>query len=122
MAVAEQLAAQISVAALGAQGVGPLDRVTPSEVSQPARQQVRIKWKDGKESLYQSFDLRANCHCATCVDEMTGKRILQLDSIPKDVWPVAISPVGRYGLHIQWSDGHSTGIYTFERLRQLSGN
>jgi DUF971 family protein len=24
--------------------------------------------------------------------------------------------VGAYGLRVQWSDGHGTGIYTFERL------
>lgn len=122
MKVAEQMAAQVSVQALSAQGMTPSDRITPVEVSQPARQQLKIKWKDGAESLLNAFDLRANCHCATCVDEMTGAKLLKLESIPKDVWPVSISPVGRYGIHINWSDGHSTGIFTFDRLRQLSGN
>jgi DUF971 family protein len=27
--------------------------------------------------------------------------------------------VGRYAIRFHWSDGHSTGIYTFEHLREL---
>jgi DUF971 family protein len=27
--------------------------------------------------------------------------------------------VGRYAIRFHWSDGHSTGIYTFEQLREL---
>ena len=30
-----------------------------------------------------------------------------------------IQLVGRYALHFRWSDGHSTGIYSFETLRQI---
>ena len=30
-----------------------------------------------------------------------------------------IGLVGAYGLNAVWGDGHSTGIYTFERLRDL---
>jgi ATP-binding protein involved in chromosome partitioning len=115
--VAEQVAAQVSVQALGAMGVSPADRTVPVEITQPERRVVRIKWKDGQETEYRSFDLRANCGCAQCVDEMTGKKTLKNSDIPEDVWPVSISPVGRYGIHIQWSDGHSTGIYTFDKLR-----
>jgi DUF971 family protein len=35
------------------------------------------------------------------------------------VRPVAIRPVGRYAIQIDWSDGHTTGIYPFDRLRSL---
>jgi DUF971 family protein len=28
--------------------------------------------------------------------------------------------VGRYAIGIGWSDGHDTGIYSFERLRALA--
>ena len=40
-------------------------------------------------------------------------------SIPADIRVDAVKPVGRYGLQINWSDGHSTGIYTFDRLRPM---
>jgi DUF971 family protein len=28
--------------------------------------------------------------------------------------------VGSYGIAIKWNDGHSTGIYSFERLRAMA--
>ena len=39
--------------------------------------------------------------------------------MPEDVHPLKIQPVGRYAIQIDWSDGHSTGIYSFSRLRAL---
>jgi DUF971 family protein len=32
-----------------------------------------------------------------------------------------VALVGTYGIRIRWSDGHGTGIYTFEILRALCG-
>ena len=45
----------------------------------------------------------------------------QLDpaSVPEDVYPLRIEPVGRYAIQIAWSDGHESGIYPFRRLREL---
>ena len=40
-------------------------------------------------------------------------------SVPEDVHPLKLETVGRYALQIDWSDGHSTGIYPFRRLREL---
>jgi hypothetical protein len=42
-------------------------------------------------------------------------------TVSKDVWPQNIAPVGRYALHVDWSDGHRSGIYNFERLRKAAG-
>jgi len=39
--------------------------------------------------------------------------------VDEAVYPTAIHYVGRYALQFVWSDGHSTGIYTFEYLRAL---
>jgi DUF971 family protein len=33
---------------------------------------------------------------------------------------VSIQPVGRYAIQIYFSDGHSTGIFTWERLREMT--
>lgn len=116
--VAENLAAQISVENL--QAASP-DRPEPKEISQPSECEVKIVWKDGHESIYSAFDLRASCSCASCVDEVTGKKRLDESKIDKNVRPLAIEPVGRYAIHFQWSDGHRSGIYTFEHLRNLGG-
>jgi DUF971 family protein len=53
------------------------------------------------------------------VDEWSGEQTLDPATVPEDVQPVTIEPVGRYGIQIQWSDGHGTGIYTFEVLGSL---
>jgi ATP-binding protein involved in chromosome partitioning len=50
------------------------------------------------------------------VEEMSGRPLLDPAAIPPDIRPVSLALVGAYGLKIQWSDGHSTGIYTFEAL------
>jgi DUF971 family protein len=50
------------------------------------------------------------------VDEMSGRPLLDPVAVPEDVRPLSLALVGAYGLRVQWSDGHGTGIYTFERL------
>ena len=75
-------------------------------------------WSDGHESQVPVRDLRIQCPCAHCVDEMTGERILDEELVLPDIHPVQITPVGRYALRVNWSDGHDTGIYTFAFLRQ----
>jgi DUF971 family protein len=57
--------------------------------------------------------------CAACVDESTGVRKILPGSIPGNLERVQIAPVGNYALHFGWSDGHDTGIYSFEYLRGL---
>lgn len=76
-----------------------------------------IEWEaGGHEALYPARALRLACGCAMCRDEMTGRPLLDVAGVPDDVRPVSVALVGAYGLRVQWSDGHGTGIYTFERL------
>jgi DUF971 family protein len=77
-----------------------------------------IEWDaSGHQGFFPARALRLACPCAACVEEMTGRPILAADSVPVDVRPVSLALVGAYGLRISWSDGHGTGIYTFERLK-----
>ncbi len=59
------------------------------------------------------------CPCAACVDELTGRRILTEEMVDEGVYPTAIEYVGRYALQFFWSDGHSTGFYPYDFLRNL---
>ncbi len=77
-----------------------------------------IEWTAGDpESFYPARELRLACPCAGCREEMTGRPLLDPAAVPPDVHPVSLALVGTYGIRIRWSDGHGTGIYTFERLR-----
>ncbi len=80
---------------------------------------LAIVWTDNKKSLYDTVELRRQCRCAHCIDEVTKEPKLNPDDVPESVRPVKIESVGRYALTISFTDGHKTGIYTFDWLRQL---
>jgi DUF971 family protein len=82
-----------------------------------------VVWQDGHESYYPLESLRRACPCAVCSGEPDlfgrmagggaqryGPNAFVLDSV---------EPVGNYALQFNWADGHSYGIWTFERLREL---
>lgn len=96
-------------------------RYQPEEIAPTAdAARLAIRWADGVTSEFTPWLLRTRCPCAGCVDEMTGIRTLSPESVSRDIYPEAIHYVGRYALQFVWSDGHSTGIYPFEFLRELA--
>ncbi len=95
------------------------EKPEPKDISIAPKTEVRILWKDGHSSSYKSLDLRANCTCAQCLDEVTGQRRISAGSVRLDVHPMSYKPVGNYAVQFAWSDGHATGIYTYEYLRYL---
>ncbi len=99
---------------------GGTPATTPTRFEQAGPQALRIDWADGAAFEYPVRALRIACACAHCVDEWTGANLLDPDSVPEDIHPVQVHPVGRYAIQIDWSDGHATGIYSFERLRELA--
>ncbi len=92
---------------------------SPARVAIFPNGELAVVWSDGHESYYPGRLLRLGCHCAKCVDEMTGRKLLREERVPSDVRPTGCQEVGRYGLGVRFSDGHDTGIYTYERLRSL---
>lgn len=95
------------------------DRTTPDQIRQSGPGHLAIQWRDGVESVYPVRALRLACACAHCVDEWSGEYKLDPATVPDDVRPRRITRVGRYAIQIDWSDGHDTGIYAFDRLREL---
>lgn len=80
---------------------------------------IEMTWPDGRVVRFPNKAVRASCACAGCVDEMTGRRTLDVDAIPDDIAVASMSPVGNYALQIVWSDGHDTGLFTWARLSAL---
>jgi DUF971 family protein len=80
-----------------------------------------VEWADGAAQLIPFPDLRLACPCAVCAGEMgiPGRFASQPQLGPGEDELADIALVGAYGLNTIWADGHSTGIYTFERLREL---
>lgn len=91
---------------------------TPVEVPRVEDRELHVTWADGHKSMFPNPYLRENCACA-CVNELTGEKMLIPKSIPANIRAVEISLVGRYAVQFRWSDGHSSGIYPFDRLRAL---
>ncbi|HEY7139521.1 MAG TPA: DUF971 domain-containing protein [Methylomirabilota bacterium] len=90
---------------------------TPVEIRRVEGREIHVTWSDGHRSVLANKTLRERCPCAACVHELTGARLLDPRSVREDIRAEAIELVGRYAIRVRWSDGHSTGIYTFRQLR-----
>ena len=77
---------------------------------------IVLTWPGGTVTEHSALELRRACPCAVCVDEMTGKRLLDPARVPADLRARQCSRVGRYAIQFSWSDGHSTGIYPYQTL------
>jgi DUF971 family protein len=89
---------------------------------------VAITWSDGHSSRYDFVYLREHCPCAVCNDERAKKEQMSPNAAPSSsLLPMfkpratakAAKAVGSYAIQIDFSDGHSTGIYSFNHLREI---
>jgi DUF971 family protein len=88
---------------------------------------LSVRWSDGHLSFYPYQYLRDRCPCATCSDKPLATHAAPTQAAPnafpmfgvKALKPIRAELVGRYALQIFWNDGHSTGIYAFDHLREL---
>jgi DUF971 family protein len=87
----------------------------PTELSITADGLLAIAWSDGRRRLYDMAELRRLCPCATCRDPATPAA----DYPAGSVRIAQMEPVGNYAYRIRFGDGHDTGIFTLELLREL---
>jgi DUF971 family protein len=89
---------------------------------------VDITWADGHSSHFEFVFLRDNCPCATCNDERAKKESHPGPNLPASpLLPMykpkpraqAATQVGNYAIQINFTDGHSTGIFSYDYLRTL---
>lgn len=80
---------------------------------------LEVHWPDGSVHRVPFRFLRGRCPCAHCVDELTGRRIVDFDAVPAGIQPTGMEFTGNYALKITWNDGHSTGLYTWDYLAQI---
>ena len=81
---------------------------------------ISLSFKEGKRLEVTNFDLRLNSQDALSVDELTGEKKLKPEDIRADIAAKEIRPLGNYALGIQWNDGHSSGIYSYELIEEIA--
>lgn len=109
--------------------MGLLDRIRirpppaapPEAIDLNERGEFEIAWPGGRVAIVPGFTLRDLCPCAACIEEGTGRKILDPSTIPLDIRAEKIESVGSYAIQVHWSDGHDTGLYTWDLLRAASG-
>ena len=93
----------------------------------PAAGAIEIAWSDGVRRVYTPRLLRDACPCATCRElrvQPAAKPALLPVLAPEEIAPLTVTgmkPVGQYAYSIEFSDGHSSGIYTLDYLHELGG-
>lgn len=82
---------------------------------------VLIHFSGDVEKAINAKELRLSCQSALNRDEFSNKLITKPESIPENIYPLSMNPVGNYALGINWSDGHSS-LYPYDQLRKLAKN
>jgi DUF971 family protein len=85
--------------------------------------EVAISWDDGMETFFPAEKLRAASPSASNV----GERDILGNRYGGDgaknfagVQVVGWAQVGNYALRFDFSDGHNTGLYSFDYLREIA--
>jgi DUF971 family protein len=96
----------------------------PEHIAISKSKGIKIDWKDGHHSDYPLAYLRDKCPCAGCTGTHgTPPRQPEANNPFPMFQPalkmLAVEPVGNYAIKINWSDGHNSGIYSFEHFRRI---
>ena len=81
---------------------------------------LSLTWSDGANSTVSARRLRQYCPCAGCVEEWSGKRTFEVETIPEGMKIIEVQSVGNYAISFTFGDLHNTGIYQWEYLKELS--
>ena len=94
---------------------------TPTRVVVPeAKDSLLIEFSDGQEYNLPAEFLRVHSPSAEVRGHGEGNENLQFGK--RDIKIVSLEHAGNYALQIIFSDGHDSGIFSWEYLRQLAKN
>ena len=103
----------------------PESRVTPVSLDLKRDKQLEIRYADGAVCVYTLSLLRSRCPCAECktvrMEKAAKKPLLQIlpGNYSSPLSAIGAELVGNYAIKIEWSDQHSSGIYSFAYLREI---
>jgi DUF971 family protein len=97
----------------------------PTKLELTGEDRLRITWSDAEVREYTFRELRDKCPCATCREKRNAPPppptqlpvLTEAQTRPLKI--TGMKPVGNYAYSIDFSDGHDTGIYTIESLREM---
>lgn len=76
--------------------------------------EVRVTYDDGVTATFPVLELRRACPCAGC----RGRREQGREAYDGSTVSVLDAELhGNWGISLRWSDGHDTGIYAWQHLR-----
>src|SRR5690348_11058635 len=91
---------------------------TPTEIKlHQASHVLEISFSDGRRFNLPYEFLRVHSPSAEVRGHGPGQEVLQVGK--RDVTITSVEPVGHYALRPQFSDGHGSGIYSWEYLYDL---
>lgn len=99
----------------------------PEHIAISKSKGIQIDWKDGHHSDYGLTWLRDKCPCAACTGAHgteprkaeTGASSTPFPMFKPALKMLAVEGVGNYAIRIDWSDGHNSGIYSYEHFRSI---
>ena len=99
----------------------------PTGLSLTPDGKLLIEWSDGTRRSYTVRELRDACPCATCREKRNAPPpaaspfsltvLSAAEAQPLTL--LGMEPVGHYAYSIAFSDGHDTGIFTFDLLQSI---
>ncbi len=93
-------------------------RAAPTDIKlKRAEGILEVTWSNEEPRRLPIRQLRCECACAGCVDEMAGVRTLDVNAVPDDISITNMQLVGNYAVKFVFPDGHDTGIYSLDRPR-----
>lgn len=86
------------------------------------QESLSIVWSDGRADRITWRQLREACPCATCKVKRETPPPMFAVLKPAETQPIKctrMEPAGNYAYHVDFSDGHHSGIFSFDFLRKL---
>lgn len=93
------------------QNIAPIDCTIKSS-------KLHIIWQNENMHIIDGYDLRIKCPCAVCKPKQKEEQ----SHITKKIHIMGLSHVGNYGIKLSFSDGHNTGIFSYNLISQIAKN
>jgi DUF971 family protein len=95
----------------------------PVQIKIVDKDKIQITWDDNSLTIIHLKYLRDECPCAGCKGEtilLKTYRPPKLTVITPEMYIIKnIEVVGEYAMQITWKDGHNTGIYSWDYVKEL---